>query len=333
MEVRHDHSLERANTLGFPALARHYVDVADEGTLADAVALARRERWPILILGGGSNVVLTGDVPGLVVRQRDTRIERDGNLVTAGAGIDWDALVSHTLALGLGGLENLALIPGSVGAAPVQNIGAYGVEIAERIVRVRALHLASGEWHELSRDECRFGYRDSLFRREPGRYAISSLMLRLNATTRDPVVAYASLEQELERRGIERPDAHEVAEAVRAIRRSKLPDPARIGNVGSFFKNPLVTRDHALELGRELSDLVAHPQDDGRVKLAAGQLIDSLGYRGVTRGAVGVHERQALVLVNRGGGTAAELLALAEEIAEAVAEHYGVRLEPEPTII
>ena len=318
------------------------------------LARADAEGWPVFTLGGGSNLVLTRDVPGLTIRLVDdaVRFERDAPglpaglppgavRVRAGAGLGWHALVEATLGAGADGLENLALIPGTVGASPVQNIGAYGVELADRLERVRAWHRPTGRFVELTAAECEFAYRSSRFKREPSDWIIVRADFVLGPH-RPRVTGYASLAEALgttrpgdgpAERAAGEPSAREVADAVIRVRRSKLPDPAVIGNAGSFFHNPVVDAGHAARLRAEHPGLVSWALPDGRVKLAAGWLVDRLGYRGARRGAVGVHADQALVLVHRGGGTGAELLALVDEIIRAVRARYGVVLSVEPVVV
>ena len=342
--ILHDHPLDELNAFGFRQRAERYAEAPDERALETLLGLAEANGWPVFVLGGGTNVVLSRDVPGLTLRLTDDRviIERDapelgpGEVrVRAGAGAGWHALVEATLAAGADGLENLALIPGTVGAAPVQNIGAYGVELADRLERVRAWHRPSARFVELPVDACGFGYRDSRFKRERGDWIIVRADFALGPH-RPRATGYASLAEALRRAGAAGdapPSAREVADAVIAVRRSKLPDPAVIGNAGSFFHNPVVPASEAERIRRSHPGLVSWPDARGAEKLAAGWLIDRLGYRGVRRGAVGVHRDQALVLVNEGGGTGAELLALVEEILGAVRAAYGVELTVEPVVV
>ena len=335
--IERDRSLRNLHTFGFELTAERYAEATDEAALGALFALADRHDWPVLLLGGGSNVVPTDDVPGLVVRfvGDGVDVHPRGNGVVhvrAEAGKGWHELVTETLEAGLPGLENLALIPGSVGAAPVQNIGAYGVELSERLVSVRALHRPSGLWHELDVAACGFGYRDSRFKREAGDWAITAVTFELGEHL-PRVAGYASLAALLAERGIEEPSALDIRDAVVAVRRSRLPDPAVLGNAGSFFQNPLVSRERAEALLARFPDLVHYAQPDGQVKLAAGWLIDQLGFRGHSEGGIGVHETQALVLVHEGGGSAETLLGLVERILVAVEERFGVRLQIEPTLI
>ncbi|MBB3005613.1 UDP-N-acetylmuramate dehydrogenase [Cupriavidus alkaliphilus] len=330
--------LRRHNTFGFDARARFAVQVRSETDLVTALADPRAEGLPLVVLGGGSNVVLTGDLDALVLLMEipGYQVEATGEggdawLVTTGAGENWNALVNRTIADGMPGLENLALIPGTAGAAPIQNIGAYGVELRERFAGVRAYdrHTATFVWLDLQ--ACEFGYRDSLFKRAgAGRYIITAVTLRLPKGWQ-PVLSYGELARELD--GQAAPDAAAIRDAVVAIRSRKLPDPAQVGNAGSFFKNPLVSAAQRDALLQAHPDLVSYVQPDGSYKLAAGWLIDRCGFKGLSDGPVGVYGKQALVLVHHGGGTGAMLLALANRIADTVQARYGVRIEPEPVVL
>ena len=338
IHVEHDAPLKACNTFGLEARAAHLVRCRSEDAVREAAALARGSGWPVFVLGGGSNIVLARDWPGLMLKVEIGGIdllEDDGEVrrVRAGAGESWHGLVMHTLQHGWPGLENLALIPGSVGAAPVQNIGAYGVELDSVFESLRALDLASGEVHHFDRQACRFGYRDSVFKHEAaGRYAILDVTLRLPVTS-VPRVAYADLRRHFEERRVSAPDASAVAQAVMAIRQAKLPDPARIGNAGSFFKNPVVdARTHAA-LKARFPELVSYAQPADGYKLAAGWLIDTAGWKGRAMGGAAVYEKQALVLVNRGGATGADVLRLSGAIQADVRDRFGVELEPEPVVV
>ncbi len=332
-------SLRAKNTFGVEAEARWYAYVT---SVAELQALMQHPAWqqPRLILGGGSNLVFTRDWPGLVVHVGIMGIrlvaETDTHVVLhIGAGENWHALVMNTVAQGWGGLENLALIPGTVGAAPVQNIGAYGVELKETLVSVDIVDLATGAERTLSRTECAFGYRDSVFKRElRDRVLITGVTLQLTKGGA-PNVSYAALSDELTRRGIVSPTRAQVAEAVIAVRQSKLPDPAMLGNAGSFFKNPVVAADLAARLKAEHPSLPVYPQPDGTAKLAAAWLIEQAGLKGyrLPSGHAGVHERQALVLVNHGGATGDELLQLATHVQDTVAARFGVALEREVNVV
>lgn len=327
--------LRRHNTFGFDVRARLAVHVRSEDDLVGALTDPRARDLPVVVLGGGSNVVLTGDLDALVLLMEipGYRIAAGGGvtLVTAGAGENWHEFVNRTIADGLPGLENLALIPGTVGAAPIQNIGAYGVELCDRFAGLRAYDRRTGAFVDLDPARCAFGYRDSLFKREGrDRYIVTAVTFRLPRQW-TPALGYAELARELE--GVAAPDAARIRDAVVAIRSRKLPDPAKIGNAGSFFKNPLVDAGLRNSLLAAHPSLVSYAQADGSYKLAAGWLIDQCGFKGIQDGAVGVYDKQALVLVHHGGGSAHDLLALAHRIEDAVQQRFGVRIEPEPVIL
>ncbi|WP_323844138.1 UDP-N-acetylmuramate dehydrogenase [Microbulbifer magnicolonia] len=333
--IETDVDLQPLNTLAIAARAAYFARVESLEQLREALEFARSKKLPIFPLGGGSNIVLTGDFPGLVILVvlRGLSLESNdcGTSVAAAAGENWHQLVMHTVGQGMGGLENLALIPGKIGAAPIQNIGAYGVELCDTFVNLQALHIPTGELHEFSATECKFGYRDSIFK-GPARdqYIITRVHLQLSRDWR-PQLDYPALQQHLAEHGHSVGDLTpaDVASAVIDIRNSKLPSPDDIPNAGSFFKNPLVDGDCYERLRKIHPDLVAFPSGD-QWKLAAGWLIDRAGWRGARRNSVGVHERQALVLVNPGRGSGAEVTGLAAEIAADIRSKFGVELEPEP---
>lgn len=336
-DLERDVDLQACNSFGFPARAEYFMRVDSLDKLKRAVALAKARSWPLLILGGGSNLVLRERIPGLVVHMamRGRHAAPDGTdevLVTLAAGELWHQSVAWTLDEGYFGLENLALIPGTVGAAPMQNIGAYGVELEQRFESLQALDIETGRVRRFDRAQCQFGYRDSRFKsQEPGRYIILEVSFRL---TRVPslVLRYQALADELRELGIENPAPADVFKAVCDIRQSKLPDPAVIGNAGSFFKNPLVSAAHYHDLLQQFPALVAYPAGEDAYKLAAGWLIDQCGWKGRHLGDVGVYARQALVLVNLGRGTATELMALAGQVVASVQTRFGVELEMEPRL-
>ncbi len=335
LAIAHDFSLKSCNTFGIDARARRYVRIASVAELAAALAHPALAGMPRLLLGGGSNIVLTGDFDGAVLHMamqgRAVLGERGGHtLVRAAAGENWHGFVQWTLAQGLGGLENMSLIPGTVGAAPIQNIGAYGVELRDVFDSLTVYDAACGQLRSMDAAACRFGYRDSVFKHEAGAGLVIVDVTFALPTAWQPNLRYAELAQAI---GSAAPSATEVSETVVAIRRRKLPDPAVIGNAGSFFKNPVVSGARCRALLAQFPALVHHAQPDGSEKLAAGWLIDQCGWKGRSLGAAGVYPKQALVLVNNGGATGADVLALASAIRADVAERYGVTLEAEPVFI
>ncbi|QDX23099.1 UDP-N-acetylmuramate dehydrogenase [Pandoraea pnomenusa] len=337
LQLQRDVSLRDFNTFGLPATARYVVTIDSEAALLEALAMPELAGVPRLVLGGGSNVVLTRDFDGVVFRMAIRGRERladdaHARYVRGGAGEIWHEFVDWTLSQDCAGLENLALIPGTLGAAPIQNIGAYGLELAERLAHVRALDTTTGAFVTLSRDACAFGYRDSCFKHEPGRYIIVAVTLRLPRPWQ-PVTGYADVARTLAEAGIERPSARQIFDAVVDIRRRKLPDPAELGNAGSFFKNPVVDAATFAALRERSPHAVGYAQPDGSWKVAAGWLIDQCGWRGKSLGHAGVHERQALVLVNRGGASGADIVALARAVQASVQERFGIRLDPEPLML
>jgi UDP-N-acetylmuramate dehydrogenase len=333
-------SLASLNTLGFDQSAEHYIEVDSNEQLNMAVEYANQKNWQIFILGGGSNIVLTQDIPGLVIRQTNQSIQfenRGGEnswlfRVTATAAIDWHGLVQDTMSRSVAGLENLSLIPGSTGAAPVQNIGAYGVELTDRFESLQALHLPTNEWRTFSKSDCEFSYRDSFFKRHKNEYCITSVNLLLGKDCAFET-NYAGIKNEIEHIEADALTPQDISQAVCKLRESKLPDPATIGNAGSFFHNPIIPKQKFEQLQSRFKNLVSFPEQDGNVKLAAGWLIDSLGLRGDRQGAVGVYEKQALVLVHHGGGDGQELLNYAHGIQQAVRDKFDVELKLEPQVI
>ncbi|MCA1770392.1 MAG: UDP-N-acetylmuramate dehydrogenase [Halomonas sp.] len=328
-----EHDLTAANTLGLPCVAEHFAAPANLDELQAALAEARAHGWPLTLLGGGSNLILPERLTGLVIRPAmNSWWVEEGQSETvrvhAEAGVIWHELVMALAELGLWGTENLALIPGHCGATPIQNIGAYGVEICEALEALQVVDLSDGRAAWMTPEDCAFGYRDSVFKgRLAGRVVITRLVLRLSRLAA-PRLGYGDLAARV---GVS-PSPLEVAEAVCAIRRDKLPDPARLANAGSFFKNPLVSGEQAERLLAEHPSMPHFLQSDGRVKLAAGWLIDQCGLKGLREAHFGVHDRQALVLVHFGGGSAGELLAFAERVANTVSERFGVLLEREPRL-
>ncbi|HFC6389190.1 TPA: UDP-N-acetylmuramate dehydrogenase [Neisseria bacilliformis] len=336
MDIIANADLRPFNTFGLAARARYFAELTDAARLPDLCALPFFEREKVLWLGGGSNIILRGDYPGLAVHIankgiRETRRTPGHVWLEAQAGENWHGFVRHTLALGLNGLENLSLIPGTVGASPVQNIGAYGVEAKDLIDTVNCYDLAEHRFVSLANADCRFAYRDSLFKREGrGRYVITSVVFKLTERF-TPRTAYGDLADVLAASCPGREiTAADVSAAVCRIRRAKLPDPALLGNAGSFFKNPAVPAAQAAVLAAAHPAMPRYPQSDGTVKLAAGWLIEQCGLKGRSIGGAAVHDKQALVLVNTGRATAADVAALAALVQNTVAERFGVELESEP---
>jgi UDP-N-acetylmuramate dehydrogenase len=331
-------SLKPHNTFGMAVQAAHFCQLDDTAQLPALLASNPYQTGPVLWLGGGSNLLLTRDYPGLVIKValRGIRLleENDNSvLVEAAAGESWHDFVRYSLQQGWYGLENLSLIPGTVGACPVQNIGAYGVEVKDRIAQVICADLQTqGASVVLDNVDCRFGYRDSVFKHEAaGRLLVTAVRFRLS---RQPQLktGYGDIQQELEKRGIHHPTPLDVSDVVMAIRASKLPDPAVLGNAGSFFKNPVIEQSQADALLQRFPALPHYPAGPGRVKLAAGWLIEQAGLKGYRQGDAGVHERQALVLVNHGQASGSQMWALARHVQETVQQRYGVELEAEPLV-
>lgn len=338
LAIRHDHSLRALNTFGIDAKAAAYLRVND----VDALRAVRDDlalfALPRLILGGGSNLLLTRDFDGLVLHMASKGMALSGEdensfIVTVQAGENWHTFVQWTLAQGLPGLENLSLIPGSVGASPIQNIGAYGAELAEFFHSLKAYDFRTGEVITLSRSACRFAYRDSIFKHELRDWAVILEVSFVLPRRWQPNLRYAELAAELQAHDISQPSAKDISDAVIAIRSRKLPDPAKIGNAGSFFKNPVISHERHTALLAQYPQLISYPQADGGFKLAAGWLIDQCGWKGKSIGEAGVHDQQALVLVNLGGATGRQILELASRIQSDVERRFGVRLEPEPIVI
>lgn len=323
-------------TFGIHARAQHLVVVTSRTELSEALAWAREHNVPWRILGGGSNVLLTGDVAGLVIVMRITGREAvlkgDEVYITCGAGEVWHDVVTWTVDQGWGGFENMALIPGTIGAAPMQNIGAYGVEQASCFVSCDALDVATGEISTYTNDVCAFGYRESIFKHElRDRAIILSVTYRLQQAP-DVVTTYRDVAEELQHNNVQQPTVRDVYDAVVAIRRRKLPDPAEIGNAGSFFKNPVVDRSVYDAIAMSHPEAPHYPQADGTVKIPAAWLIDTCGWKGYRSGDAGVHARQALVLVNYGAASGAEVLDIATRIQADVRETYHVSLEREVNV-
>ncbi len=353
MLVEKNVPLQFSNTFGIMAKALALVRVSSEEDVAAVLADPALRDAPKFVLGGGSNIVLTGDVKPLVLKveimgRRLVRETPKAWIVEAGAGETWHDVVAWTLQNGYPGLENLALIPGTVGGSPVQNIGAYGVELQDRFDALDAIDLTTGKSFTLDAAQCAFGYRDSVFKHTSagpggsrglglaGQAIITRVRFALPKAWK-PVLGYADLEKKMAQSPSSPPDALQIFQWVCDIRRAKLPDPSVIGNAGSFFKNPTVTPEQCADIILREPKIVHYHLADGSVKLAAGWLIDACGWKGKTIGNAGVYERQALVLVNRGGTTepvtGGEVMTLAKAIQTSVYERFGILLEPEPVVV
>ncbi len=338
MQIESGVSLKPYNSFGLPALAQTLVRITSDADVRQVIDHPNFGRAPKFVLGGGSNIVLTRDMPQVVLKvevkcRRLVEERADAWIVEAGAGEGWHDFVAWTLSQGLPGLENMALIPGTVGAAPVQNVGAYGLELQDRFESLDAVDLVTGRTSTLGPEICAFGYRDSVFKRSlAGRTVITRVRFRLPKPWR-PVLGYLELERKMAETGIGQPSAQQIFDWVCAIRRAKLPDPAVVGNAGSFFKNPVVTPEQCRDIIGRDPEIVHYPMPDGSVKLAAGWLIDACGWKGKTVGKAGVYEKQALVIVNRGGAIGSEVMTLARAIQESVYGRFGIRLEPEPVVV
>jgi UDP-N-acetylmuramate dehydrogenase len=333
--IQHNVNLKPFNTFGMDVRALDFVEITAESEIPELLRLINRYEGPVLFLGGGSNILFTKDYEGLVVKITTKGIEivdQDAEFVyvRSMAGENWDDFVQYCVRHNYGGVENLSLIPGNVGSSPIQNIGAYGVEIKDTFYMLDAVSLRTGEFREFLAEECAFGYRSSVFKYElKGQYLILSVTFRLR---KRPLLntSYGAIPAELEVMG-ETPSMKSVAQAVINIRRSKLPDPQKIGNAGSFFKNPVVNEMQFKELKARYPEMPAYPAENGS-KLAAGWLIEQCGWKGFREGDAGVHARQALVLVNYGKATGHDVYGLSIRIIESVKEKFNVVLEPEVNI-
>jgi UDP-N-acetylmuramate dehydrogenase len=329
-------SLANRNTLRVDARAALLAEIRDAAKLPELLDFPAIRHGRLLVLGEGSNVLFTGDFDGtvLAMETRGVQVERDGDSarIAVAAGERWDDFVRWTLGHGYAGLENLILIPGTVGAAPIQNIGAYGCEVAEFVESVEAWDTREHRVAMLDHATCAFAYRDSLFKHEPGRYVVTAVRFVL-PRSRPLRTDYAGIDEQLARMGVDKPAPFHVAEAVVHLRTKKLPDPSVIGNAGSFFKNPIVDAALADALKRRHPALATWSQPDGRSKLSAAWLIEAAGFKGLRDGDAGISNRHALVLVNHGKATGPQLWALAQRVMHGVREKFGVQLEPEPVVV
>jgi UDP-N-acetylmuramate dehydrogenase len=336
-DVKENFDLKDHNTMGVRAKARYFASVTSADELRQLLLQREYKVIPKLMLGGGSNILFVNDFEGLVIHLniKGREIIEENNkevLFKVGAGENWHETVKYAVDNGWGGIENLSLIPGSVGAAPIQNIGAYGVELEDVFESLEAVDLDTGISKTFDKSSCEFGYRDSVFKNEfKGKYIITQVTLRLQ---KDPEVntTYGALSKHLEENGISDPGIKEISETVISIRQSKLPDPAKIGNTGSFFKNPVISPETFEELQKEYPEIPNYPAGE-EIKIPAAWLIDQCGWKGKQIGDAGVHKVHALVIVNYGNATGAEIIELAEKIRHSVFEKFGVKLIPEVNIV
>lgn len=336
MEVRENYSLKNYNTFGIDVKCRYFVESATESDFLDFVSSYELRPEETMVLGEGSNFLFTGDFDGTVFYPVIKGIEiveenKEHVWVRAGAGEVWDDFVAWAVERGFGGVENLSLIPGHVGAAPVQNVGAYGMEAGDTIDRVEAIQIEKARKEVIPAAECRFAYRDSIFKREwKNRYIITYVVFRLTKTP-EFRLNYGSIREELQKMG--EVNLKNIRRAIIQIRRAKLPDVKELPNAGSFFKNPVVSREQAEQLKNKYPEMPVYPVDDERVKLAAGWLIEQCGWKGKDLGKAGVYEKQALILVNRAGASGIEVAHLANEVKKSVFMTFGVWIEPEVYVI
>lgn len=337
MDVRQNISLKPYNTFGIDANARYFIDIQSVDELQEALQL---EGYPEkFILSGGSNMLITGDLDRLVlhidIKGKEIIEENDEEvLLKVMAGENWHELVLWTLEHGYGGLQNMSLIPGNTGTAPIQNIGAYGVELKDTFVSCEGVRIDDQSLHFFTKADCRFGYRDSFFKNEgKGKYIIVSVTFKLTRRNHTIDTSYGAIETELKKQGISHPNIKDVSQAVIAIRQSKLPDPKVLGNSGSFFKNPIISASQFHIFTNEHPDAPFYKVSEDTYKIPAGWLIEQCGFKGKRFGDAGIHTNQALVLVNHGSATGAEIIALAHKIIDAVGQKFDIRIEPEVNII
>lgn len=338
LSIKENYALKPYNTFGIDVYAQYFAGVDSIAELQECLHWVNGRPVNSMMLGGGSNVLFTGNIEGIVIKNNLKGIEKTGEdenhvYLKVGAGEIWHQFVLFCLSNNYAGVENLALIPGCAGASPMQNIGAYGVEVKEVFHELTAVHRKTLEQVVFSEGDCGFGYRESVFKNKyKDQFVITHVTYRLNKQSRFNI-AYGAIRQELEKANVQELSVNAIAEAVIAIRSSKLPDPAQIGNAGSFFKNPSVSKEKYIALENEHPGIVAYENADGTVKLAAGWMIEQCGLKGYRRGDAGVHEKQALVLVNYGNATGAEVLQVKDLVVESVREKFGVELVAEVNII
>jgi UDP-N-acetylmuramate dehydrogenase len=337
LQIQRNVSLKNFNTFGVDAIAQYFVEINKKEELTELFMDPQWKQMKMLVLGGGSNLLLLKDFDGLVIRINirgiEHRISHNEVFIEAGAGEVWNDLVNFCVIRGYAGLENLSLIPGSVGASPIQNIGAYGVELKDVFHSCNAFELSTGTFKTFSKEDCHFGYRESVFKNElKGQYIIVSVKFQMSLIPHFNLT-YGAIEQELKARNVSSPTIRDVSQVVSHIRVSKLPDPSTIGNAGSFFKNPVIGAEQFDQLKAKFSEIVHYPAKDGQVKLAAGWLIEQCGWKGKVVGNTGTWKNQALVLVNHGGATGEEVYTFSSQIIDSVYTKFGVMLQREVNII
>ncbi|HVO74465.1 MAG TPA: UDP-N-acetylmuramate dehydrogenase [Ignavibacteriaceae bacterium] len=338
MKILEDYPLKDKNTFGIDVKAEWFFEFNSENELKEILSLDQFKSVPKLILGGGSNILFTKDFPGIVLKNSIPGIKiikENGEfvLIEAGSGVIWHELVLYCVNRNFGGIENLSLIPGTVGAAPIQNIGAYGQELKDVFESLGGVFIDDRRYQTFTSEECRFGYRDSIFKNElKDKFIITKVILRLN---KKPVLnlQYGAVKGELDKMNLKEITIKDVSDVICRIRRSKLPDPSEIGNAGSFFKNPEIPESKFESLKKELPEIIGYKIGNGKVKLAAGWLIEQCGWKGKRVGNTGAHAKQALVLVNYGNAGGNEILSFAERIKESVFRKFGINLKEEVNVI
>ncbi|WP_293304600.1 UDP-N-acetylmuramate dehydrogenase [Pedobacter sp. UBA5917] len=337
LQIQENVSLKPYNSFGIDVKANYFAEIFEEEELVELFQNEIVKKQQLFVIGGGSNVLFTQNYEGLVIKMgiKGISAQMVGDLVlaTAGAGEVWNDFVQYCVSRGFAGVENLSLIPGTVGASPIQNIGAYGIELKDVFESCTAFEIKTGNIKTFTYADCHFGYRESIFKGElKGQYIITSVTFRLSSAAKINT-SYGAIEAELQKRGIENPNIEDVSEAVSHIRVSKLPDPSTIGNAGSFFKNPVIEKYEFADVVAKHPDVVHYPTADGKIKLAAGWLIEQCGWKGKIVGNTGTWKNQALVLVNHGGATGTEVYAFSEQIIDSVKSTFGVTLEREVNIL
>lgn len=338
MEIQNNHSLKPYNTFGIDVSAKYFVEAETVDEIISALEFVRENQFPLILFSGGSNMLLTHDFDGLVLKLNLKGIElvaEDDDFVEVKvkSGENWHEFVQWTLQQDFGGLENLSLIPGNAGTAPIQNIGAYGVEVKDTMTELSALEISSGNIRKFTNSECKFGYRESVFKSElKNQFIIVDVTFKLTKTNHQLHTEYGAIRSELDKLNILNPSIRDVSKAVINIRQSKLPDPKDIGNSGSFFKNPVISKSEFEKIREKHPEISAYPSGD-EVKVAAGWLIENAGWKGKRFGDAGVHEKQALVLVNYGNATGQEIYDLSQRIVDDIFEKFGIRLEREVNIL